>query len=351
MYFGYMFRNRNTEAPPPPPPPVQPSGNDIIDTSGGTQGIGALSPLLDEPIMGYAAKDNLLVVTMRGEIQERRGTAWTPASSSTISSLFSVETSFDKRFVLVGIGERNNPLYKVFDSLKREWRFVPRGALGAIWSPSTREIVYAEERASGPVLLTLNIEASSAKPKLISAIPFRDTVLAWPEYGRVVFSGRSSALLPNLFFSLDITKRAVTPIVLEKSGAVLLWSPSGKFALAFTGGGKGGSLLLINRLGESLREFNFLTLPEKCAFKNDDLLLCAIPKNESAFRNAQLPDAYYKRALFTEDELFSVNLKTGAVGSIFNAGVFDASRLQIYNDQLYFINRLDRRLYSVPFKG
>ena len=78
-------------------------------------------------------------------------------------------------------------------------------------------------------------------------------------------------------------------------------------------------------------------------------MVCAIPRDKNALDNNSLPDAYLKKALFTSDDFFEINVSTGEFKSVFSDDTknLDADDVKIFNQSVFFINRYDKKVYSV----
>jgi hypothetical protein len=116
--------------------------------------------------------------------------------------------------------------------------------------------------------------------------------------------------------------------------------------------------------------FSFLSFPEKCAFASEPLpeelrratstpatplvttLICAVPRDAETLEASILPDTYRKRAVFTVDDFYRINLATGAIQtvSVDSPQPLDATNAAVSGDALYFINRYDQKLYSLQVK-
>jgi len=83
----------------------------------------------------------------------------------------------------------------------------------------------------------------------------------------------------------------------------------------------------------------------------DTFLNCAVPRNSAQFSNSVLPDDYFKKSLTTADSFFRISLGDGSVTTISadQSKTFDATNVQIAGESLFFINRLDQKLYSISF--
>ena len=75
---------------------------------------------------------------------------------------------------------------------------------------------------------------------------------------------------------------------------------------------------------------------------------CAIPQDTSKLNGAKLPDDYEKMSLFTQDNFYKIHTDTGATENFFlPTQILDASKLKMFNNILFFVNRYDQKLYAI----
>ncbi|MBI4085749.1 MAG: hypothetical protein HY433_00670 [Candidatus Liptonbacteria bacterium] len=93
------------------------------------------------------------------------------------------------------------------------------------------------------------------------------------------------------------------------------------------------------------------TSPTKSeVLKSRTMLICAVPRDQRALSVNALPDAYQEKALFTSDDFFEINVNDGNVKTLFSdpAKTLDVSNIKIFNQNIFFINRFDKKVYSLP---
>jgi hypothetical protein len=76
-----------------------------------------------------------------------------------------------------------------------------------------------------------------------------------------------------------------------------------------------------------------------------------VPRNQNVLAASPLPDLYDQKGLFTSDNIYRINISSGNIDTLFNDQNqnIDVSKIKIFNNNLYFINRLDQKLYSLSF--
>ncbi len=183
----------------------------------------------------------------------------------------------------------------------------------------------------------------------------KNLIVEWPSSGKVAIRTKSSGLAQGIVYAIDLTTGDFQKIIKETYGLTVLWSPLGDKILFSETDNRGKNLKLkIADLAKStIQELNFVTLPEKCVWSQDNrTLFCAVPKTISTL--ATLPDDYYKGLISLADDFWLINLDTQEKIQIFEAineetMAYDAQQLLLspLEDYLLFVNKRDGLLYSL----
>jgi len=316
-------------------------------------------------------------------------------SSSAITNLREASFSYDGKRILAVFGDQSSPQASIFDILNKSWQPLSPGLKSPAWSPDDYQIVYLTSKGGAAALTTLDTANPKAKPQELAKFHLQDVSLNWPTRNKIIISDRGSAFFAGSIWSFDAKTKTPTELTDSKPGLESVWSSKWEFGLALEAdfNGLGGKLSLIDGTGKTLNDLAFLTLPSKCAFdiqiqqpqttptkattstaKNatstktptstvpaappaKKFLYCAVPQDQNKLAASQLPDDYEKRAMFTTDDFFRINLNLGApeagnIEPVFSGSGqnLDASNLKIFNQTIFFINRLDQKLYAVSLK-
>jgi hypothetical protein len=370
--LGYYIRSRSLSGPDPDGSisglPV--TNVDFTDTSDdiapiGT-GVGTFGKSVDAEVEAFYVmpSETVLYLERSGKIvKAAKNASLETLSSSPLPSIHSARFSFDGKRLLVGYGEENVQ-WSVFDTEKKNWHPLATTILTATWSPSDNRIAYISTRG----IETIDMSAAKPQGQLIQKIAIADTDISWPSPNRLILADKPSAAARSSILSFDMKTKEVS-LIGEHFGHSGLWSFEGSRAITFRGlgSGKGGSFFEIDPQGLKEKQFNFLTLPQKCVYftqirplapsstsktatsTRKEFLGCAIPRNQDRLFTEALPDAYFKRALFTQDDLFEIDLATGQLVPLLaeNPDIFDADMLQVQNGRIFFRNRIDYKIYSV----
>lgn len=329
----------------------------------------------------FVNKDaSVVLIQPDGQIMKVQGGQASSLSSSLISNPVAAHFSYDGKKILVVFGDRLNPETSVFDVTSKTWRPLPAKIQSPSWSPINYQIAYLGERNGSGAIFTLDTTQANGTPQEIIKIGVQDARLRWIAQNQIILSDKGSVLADGSVWSLNIKNKTLTPILIDNSGLDSIWG--NEYGLVFTAkeNQRGGMLNLFDALGNPLHEMSFLTLPSKCAFDIETIttpikgpaststkktisqatsttainkiLYCAIPRNVEVLKAAALPDSYLRKELFTEDEFYRVNLSDGKtdVVPLENTVSLDAINLKVFNNALFFINRLDEKLYSASLR-
>lgn len=277
------------------------------------------------------------------EIQNKKAAV---INTSKIDNLNDASFSYDGKKILAKFGTWRNPLFSIFDKDSNQWTaFSNINIISAAWSPDTQEIAYVEEIDGKTNLGILNAGDPKLSRKTLATISQIDSEVFWLNKNEILINSKPSQFVNGYILKYKIKERQFEPIVYEEAGVMVNWDAEKNRGLKLYYAAGKNNLALIDAAGKIVTGLNFLTLPDKCAFKNDSLY-CAIPRNMPP--RPTLPDDYLKQALFFADDFFKVNLVDGKVERLLkdNEMPFDAVRLKINNNKLLFINRLDEKLYQ-----
>jgi hypothetical protein len=174
---------------------------------------------------------------------------------------------------------------------------------------------------------------------------------------RLAFSGanyivttKGSAKADGYAFTVDAKTGSFTRALGPLQGLATLPSPSGKYLLySYLDNGKLG-LGVLDLATHVATRLPLATLPEKCAWTNDDAsLYCGVPTTLAG----TLPDDWYQGAVSFSDRIWKIDL-AGRVATLVidpkQAGNTDVDAvglgLDSTNDVLIFTNKRDSTLYA-----
>lgn len=356
----------------------------IGNTIGSNFGVISNNPTLD-----YFVNSSNVVTAIEpdGEVIQVSGGNVTTLSSLQVQNILSASFSYDGTKILVSSGNPTAPAVSVFNVATASWSPLGMGWQSVTWSPVDYRVAYRKDNANGTeTFATINAASAKAVPVTLLTLYSQDLAIAWPTKNQLVLSTKASALVAGSAWMLNMQTDALTPIVYETPGLATIWNSGAAgvvgagaqtssapipFGLQFSSGndGLGGYLTLIDDSGNALQQIKFLTLPSKCDFALQTptsagatssaptapvpYLFCGVPRDQSDLAYNHLPDDYNQLALFTIDDLYRINLQTGAIDTVFDDATqnLDVSDVKLFNNILFFVNRYDNKLYAISLSA
>ncbi|HUZ92370.1 MAG TPA: hypothetical protein VNG29_00020 [Candidatus Paceibacterota bacterium] len=330
-------------------------------------------------------QNNAFLVQPDGQVFEVANGTASALGSSTIPNLISAGFSHDGEKILGISGNPSDPQISVFTSSTSAWQPLAQGILSPVWSPINYQIAYLAPANGAVTLTTIDLSNPKARPVSFITLHAQDLALRWVSANQIILSEKTGAASTGSTWSYDLKKKVLSELVSEQSGLDTAWSGPAASGLVFEGSenGIGGRLTLVGASGSPLENLSFLTLPEKCAFDTELVpaasstevaasstaksgtkiplaptstlvtsLYCGIPRDAQKLQTSALPDDYLMRSFFTADDLYKVDLASGNTSQIFadQNQTLDTTDLSVANQTLFFVNRIDQRLYAVSLK-
>ena len=360
-----------------PVSPENPLGQPSVPTEKGAFGVVA-----QNPVDGFFVdpENVILLVQPDGQVFKITKGEEVALSSSLVVDLIGSAFSFDGKKVFIVFGDQAAPQVSVFDIGTKTWQPLALGSVfpSIAWSPNDYRIAYLADKNGTSSLATLDVSNPKAKPQELLKLRLNDAVLQWVGPQQILFIDKTSSLSVGSAWSFDLKKKTLSLIIKDRPGLGIVWGESSPPGLTFTAelGGKGGKLNLIDGAGRTIRRLNFLTLSSKCSFFVEKIagvapaststkstttaqsvplagktfLDCAIPRDAQALDISPLPDAYQKKSLFTVDDFYRIDVQNGIVSALLKDSpqALDGSSLKVFNGRLFFVNRFDQKLYTIP---
>ncbi|MBI3046208.1 MAG: hypothetical protein HYY86_01515 [Candidatus Harrisonbacteria bacterium] len=301
-----------------------------------------LQALTQDPIFDYwinSKTGNIYYLTPVGQIIRVSGGQEELVNSQTLNRLNQLTASPDGTSATAKFSYPDFPTFSIFDTVANAWHPLPAGTLAAAWSPTASEIAYLDNKA----LKILNLV--NQKTAEVLKLTQKEAELYWrPDSKILLTNGLLSSELESQIWSINPANKTITPL-LSEVGLAVKWSLDGKFGIRLKSVNRAPLLGLIDENGQTLAELTFVTLPSKCLIR-EKKIYCAVPKNLP--ERVNLPEDYYKKAVYFEDNFYLIDLNTGGVSTIFSPdSPIDAEHLELDGDRLLFKNRLDEKLYQL----
>lgn len=310
-----------------------------------------LGPVIDgQKIKYYSAKN--------GNVFESNfdGSEIIKISSNTLTNLSKVIWSSDKNKV-ISIIEQDNQLKKyLYNYQTGTATLLDENIQWVAWSPGQDRIAYQyyNPQTDDNNISTANPDGSQWTTILSTRM--KNLIVEWPSKNQVSIRTKPSGLAQSVVYTINLKNNDFNKIINETYGLTVLWSPLGD-KLLFSETDKNGQnlKLKIADLGkQTIKELDFITLPEKCVWSQDNrTIFCAVPEKKIR-SSAVLPDDYYKKSIYFSDTIWRINLDTAeavqVAGSLTsNNATYDAKELLLLplEDHLFFINRKNGYLYNL----
>ena len=133
----------------------------------------------------------------------------------------------------------------------------------------------------------------------------------------------------------------------DENGLMIKWADDGSVGLKFQRRDNENSLVLMDKNGRVLNIPLFdTTLPVKCAVDSEKIY-CGVPRE--ILPGTILPDDYLKRKIYLNDDILAWDIALNTVERLFDGNniIIDVDNLSKESGKIFFINRYDRKLYSI----
>jgi len=277
-------------------------------------------------------------------------------SDAKIAGLVNASWSPDRLKSLTVIEQAGKKSFFLYDNVKKDSISLKEGIDNVIWDSLGAKIIY-KYYDSKSKKRSLNIADPDGQnwSTLIADIPFRNLSLATIPLTSIIsfWNSPNSSEESNLQI-ISATGGEVKNILKGKFGGDYLWSPDGSQALVsslVSKENKTMTLGIIDLQGQ-YRDLSIPTIVSKCVWSIDGkTVYYALPGGIPT--GANMPNDYQAKKFTTQDTFWKINIATGNKERIIELadiqGVYDASNLFLSTteDGLFFINRVDGKLYRI----
>lgn len=246
--------------------------------------------------------------------------------------------------------------FHLFDATEGLPGVTMRGVSGVTWAPEGNDAAYFISAGGVTRLRTqasdLIGQSDSVAFSEITRVPQNDFTLSWPQKDALYMTQRPSAEYVSDMWRVDVKTKSIKKFLSDR-GLMVRWAPFGTRALKFTTTeARAHKLALIDDKGAEQATVNFITLPDKCVMTGPTQMYCAIPRDQGALAKMTLPDDYLKRKVYFKDGIYQIDITNNGIRAIYeeDAPDIDAIDLTVLNDKILFINRYDRKLYSLKLQ-
>lgn len=213
-------------------------------------------------------------------------------------------------------------------------------------SPDGLQKAFLERESGGLYLKTTDLKTNQTKK--IGRVNLEDVDLVWQKPDEIFFTEKPSSSWPTSAWSFNLKEKTFRFLFRNESGLMINWLADDGLILKFSNlGPQNPTLTLISN--EQAIILPFITLPQKCASSRNKIY-CAIPSQIAS--DVVLPDDYLKNKFYSQDKIISFQLEPIEIESVFSEQEqkIDAVDLVIKDNDLYFTNRYDDKVYILPLK-
>jgi hypothetical protein len=215
-------------------------------------------------------------------------------------------------------------------------------------------LIYTFNDGANIDLSTIDADGANRK-RLVSLRTDQIRLHALPNKDRITYTLLPSAYRASTLNSISVNTLVVEPILSDKFGLDVVWSPDGNFGVVTYTTERGGGrmeLALIDTEGKVLKTYDLSTVSEKIVWNRDSKYFYVLVPEIA--RDRVMPDDYYENKInkFTE-RLYMVKINSDAPQLLSeNVGSVDSTDLILNMDEtkLFFINRFDNLMYRLPLQ-
>lgn len=273
--------------------------------------------------------------------------------AQSIVNISGVHPSSDGASAFVESKGVGGDIFHLFNAVEGLPGVTIAGVSEITWAPSGSDAAYFISIGDSMRLRTqtadLINQSDTAKFSELARLPQNDFAIQWPQKDILYMLQRPSADYVSDMWRVDIKTKGLKKIASAR-GLMVKWAPFGTRALKFTTTeGRAHKLALIDDQGVEQAVVQFVTLPNKCVMTSATQMYCAIPRDQGALAKLTLPDDYLKRDVYFQDGIYQIDIANNGIRAIYEGEepAIDAINLTVLEDRIIFINRYDRKLYSL----
>ncbi len=348
LYAGWRYFIQSKVLPKSP---VTKLGEELL--------IKKINPVTDASVFDYwiTANKEIYYLNLNGSIYRiSPGGAEEIILTQTIQSLSNINSSFDGSKAIISFGYPLKEVFAVFDTARKIWNPLPDGTVATDWDPkSSDRLIYLKNNGNKNSLnlLTLSNNQSSE----IISFNQKDVLLEWVSPDEIYIMEKPSQEVDGSVWSFNIRNKTVKPIIKKELGLITKWFSNGSLGLKLSNKNRRPLLEFIDDKNRSLATLSFITVPDECVYDNmTNRIYCAVPANQNNL--IRFPDDYLKKINYYADNIYLIPHSLGIdstinnlIFTIFDAGIenknIDMDRIKIQDNKLYFLNRIDNKLYSL----
>lgn len=359
--YNFSFRKKETKKDPPPAIKKEEDNIFSSDKEKKTEAFRAVST---EAVFGLTldAKEERIkyYLVENGHVMETDldGKNKKIISDVDLLGLKEIQWSLNRDKVIsrFEIGGKN--VFSVYDYHSKSAKKLTEGFQNVVWSNLGDKIIYQYFDAKNNQRWISMADSNGTNWKNLASVEFNNvSLLQIPQSALVAFWNRANSFEETKLRTVSIAGGESKIIFSGKFGADYLWSPKGNKILVSSVDVKGGKKMMLGVMNSNGGEYQALgipTLTTKCVWSKDNkTVYYALPGLIPD--GSVMPNDYQERKIATTDTFWKVDIETGKKERLVEVEEiktnYDAENLFLSpsEDALFFINRLDGKLYRLDF--
>lgn len=222
--------------------------------------------------------------------------------------------------------------------------FLDSGILRGSVSPDGLSLFFLKAQSDGVVGIIT--DAQGKNPRKIFSSPLTEWRSQWVNATTIAMTTLASSEADGYLYFLNPTTGDFRKVLGPIRGLTTNISPDGNMVLFSTSSNRTLNLATYSISTGIILKRDLATLPEKCTWQNNLLVVCAVPSNLS---NGQYPDDWYQGNVAFNDSFWSLDVQQGTTTNLISSNQkFDAYAITMSpnNSYFYFINKIDGTLWS-----
>jgi hypothetical protein len=343
--------------------PDSPSGPVVPGGSGGQadneeyaeedEGVMRPVPLSGGEIYGYwlqqratsTGMDTVFFFAKDGQLKKNDGTGEQQVGDVPYGTPVSVKQNRSGSFAAVRFDSGSVYAYSVD---RRAWELVGSAVTDMAFSPDGASLLALEERGGETSLVRYEPFSAVRRVTTLLRMQAVDLRVQWPAASRVILTSVPSYFTEGSVWVVNLQSNTVARL-LSGSGVDALGSQLDARLLIFRSESRSKTNAgLYSFAGVLESGYSRMLLAAKCAASlTSSAFFCGAPQLLPA-GSFVFPDDYLKRKVFTHDDLISVSAEAGMLTVPYSSDSYmDMSSIAHANGAVYFINRLDGKVYKL----
>lgn len=307
------------------------------------------NPVFDYWVTGSSSAPQVFYLDKDGKIIKSVNGNEEVVVSDAVPNMQGVKASADGKYAVLKFGDTANPIFTLWNAGTKEKTLLTNTA-AAVFSPDGKKTALLQKSATTArmnlVIKTLSNMKSAGQT--ITSLRENNFDLLWISSNQILLVSKPSFEYQGEVWSVAVGTGNLS-LIARGRGAMAGWSTDGKYGMLYgVSDDRTASANLIKPNGSVTANLDFVTFPSKC-YLAPAMMYCALPQSYNAVGNPMMPDDYLKRAAYSTDFIYSIDINQNTLTALFADATpqIDATHLELRGNQLFFVNRYDDRVYRL----